>query len=175
MRWFWFILLGILAALLEAGNLLNWIAFGYGQVRPSVLLILLTFAALRAEPLQAVALSFLLGFLADLSGSVMGPNTVCWGLAGSLLCQMQGLLNIRSSVYRIAVVLMVSLILMAASHGLAVLKTEQAGTLPFRVLLGRALYTAAVVPVLWPLLERLWPFLKKTQPGRSSGSRLGHV
>jgi cell shape-determining protein MreD len=171
MRWAWFILLTILAALLEAGNLLNWIAFGYGQVRPSVLLVLLIFTALQAELPEAVALSFLLGFAADLSGTVMGPQTVCWGLAGSLLCRMQGLLNIRSWVYRMAVVLVVSLILMAASHGLAVLKTEQAGTLPFRILLGRALYTAAVVPLLWPLLERLWPFLKKTKPGRSSASR----
>lgn len=175
MRWFWFILLTLLTALLEAGNLLNLIAFGYGQVRPSLLLILLIFTALRAEPLEAVGLSFLLGFAADLSGPVMGPNTVCWGLAGSLLCQMQGILNVRSSIYQIAVVLVSSLILMAASHGLAVLKTEQAGVLPMRVLLGRAFYTAAVVPVLWPMLERLWPFLKKPQPGRSAGIRLGHV
>ncbi|HOK67231.1 MAG TPA: hypothetical protein PLV55_10500 [Anaerohalosphaeraceae bacterium] len=175
MRWSWFILLTVLAALLEAGNLLNLVAFGYGQVRPSVLLVLLIFTSLRAEPFEAVGLSFLLVFAADLSGSVMGPNTVCWGLAGSLLCQMQGLLNVRSSIYQIAVVLAASLILMAASHGLAVLKTEQAGVLPMRVLLGRALYTAAVVPVLWPLFERLWPFLKKPRPGRSSGIRLGHV
>lgn len=175
MRWIWFILLTLVGALLEAGNLLNWIAFGSGQVRPSILLILLVFSALRAEPLEAIGLSFLLGFAEDLAGPVMGPNTVCWGLAGSLLCQMQGLLNVRYSVYRIAVVLASALLLMAASHGLAVLKTEQAAVLHFRVLLGRALYTAALVPVLWPLLEYLWPFLKKPPSGRRTGMRLGHV
>jgi len=54
MRWSWFILLTVLAALLEAGNLLNLVAFGYGQVRPSVLLVLLIFTSLRAEPFEAV-------------------------------------------------------------------------------------------------------------------------
>jgi hypothetical protein len=88
---------------------------------------------------------------------------------------MQGLLNVRHSVYQIAVVLAAALVLMGASHGLAVLKTEQTGTLPLRILLGRAFYTAAIVPFLWPLLERLRPLLKKPQPGRSSGIRLGHV
>jgi cell shape-determining protein MreD len=175
MRWILFILLTMAASVLEAGNLLNLIAFGYGQVRPSILLVLLVFFALRTEPMEAVGISFLLGFAADLAGPVMGPNTICWGVAGSLLAQMQGLLNVRHSVYQIAVVLAAALVLMGASHGLAVLKTEQTGTLPLRILLGRAFYTAAIVPFLWPLLERLRPLLKKPQPGRSSGIRLGHV
>ncbi len=88
MRWFLFILLTAAVALLEAGNLLNLIAFGYGQVRPSVLLVLLVFTSLRAEPLEAIGLSFLLGFAADLSGPVMGPNTAgVWPALCSVRCR----------------------------------------------------------------------------------------
>ncbi len=175
MRWFFFILLILAAAILEAGNLLNLIAFSQGQIRPSVLTILLVFFSLRGRPEQAVACSFAVGFAADLAGSVMGPHTICFGLIGSILSQTQGMLTLRRPAYQVAVVLVASLLAALSSQWLALLKTAQQTPVPFTVLAGSALYTAAVAPVLWPLLNLLWKSLIKPRSPRGARDRIGHV
>lgn len=175
MRWFLFILVILAAAVLEAGNLLNLIAFGQGQIRPSILIVLLVFFSLRAEPEQAIAASFAIGLAADLAGPVMGPHTVCYGLAGSLLAQTQGFLSVRRPAFQILVVFVIALLAMLGSHWLAVVKTSQSSGFVFSALTGNALYSAAAAPVLWPLLNLLWNYLSIPKPGRSSGTRIGHV
>ena len=123
MRWYLFILVVLAAAVLEAGSLLNLIAFDQGQIRPSVLIPLLVFTALHAEPDEAILGSFLIGFAADMAGSVMGPFTVCCGLAGSLLGQTQGLLTLKRPVYQIIAVFLSTLLITLFAHWLAMLKT----------------------------------------------------
>jgi rod shape-determining protein MreD len=174
MRWFLFTLIVLLAAILEAGNLLNLIAFGHGQIRPSVLMILLVFFSLRAAPEQAIIASFAIGLAADLAGSVMGPHTICYGLAGSLLAQTQGLLSVRRPVFQVLVVFVIALLVLLASHGLALMKTSSSG-LAFSILTGNALYSAVAAPVLWPLLNFLWKYLSPPLPGRIPGTRISHV
>ncbi|HPY76434.1 MAG TPA: rod shape-determining protein MreD [Anaerohalosphaeraceae bacterium] len=174
MRWFLFILIILTAAILEAGNLLNLIAFGQGQIRPSVLIILLVYFSLRAAPEQAIIASFAIGLTADLAGPVMGPNTVCLGLAGSLLAQTQGFLSVRRPAFQALIVFLTALLSITASHWLAVLKTSSAN-LAFSIQISNALYSAAAAPVLWPMLNFLWKFLCPPVPGRTPGTRISHV
>jgi rod shape-determining protein MreD len=174
MRWFLFTLMVLAAAIFEAGNLLNLIAFDHGQIRPSVLIILLVFFSLRATPEQAVIASFSIGLAADLAGPVMGPHTLCYGLAGSLLAQTQGFLSVRRPAFQVLVVFVTALLVMTASHWLAVMKTSSSG-FAFSILTGNALYSAAAAPVLWPLLNLLWKYLSISLPGRPPGTRISHV
>ena len=175
MRWLFFIILVLVASILEAGNLLNLIAFNQGQIRPSALIILLVFFSMRSHPDQAIFSAFVIGFAADLAGPVMGPNTVCYGLAGSLLAQTQGLLTVKRPVHQILVVFAAALLVSLSAHWLAMLKTSQTAPLSFSLLTGSALYTAAVAPVLWPLLNLFWYYLIKPLSGHSSRNRIGHV
>lgn len=175
MRWLFFIILVLIAAILEAGNLLNLIAFNQGQIRPSVLIILLVYFSVRAQTEQAILFAFVIGFAADLASPVMGPYTVCYGLAGSVLAQSQGLLTIKRPVHQILISFAAALLVALFAHWLAMIKTSQAATLSLPVLTGCALYTAAAAPILWPLLNLFWKYLIKPVSGRSTRSRIGHV
>ena len=175
MRWFLFIILIVAAAILEAGNLLNLIAFGQGQIRPSILICLLVFFSLRADPDQAIVSAFAIGFVTDLAGSVMGPYTVACLLAGSLLAQMQGLLTVKRPAFQFLVVFITALLVSLFAHWLAMIKTSQSVNVSFSVLAASALYSAAVAPILWPLLNLLWKYLSKPLSGRTTRSHLGHV
>lgn len=175
MRWVFFIILVLVAAILDAGNLLNLIAFNQGQIRPGILVILLVFFSMRSQPEQAIVFAFVIGFAADLAGPVMGPHTVCCGLAGSLLSQTQGLLTIKRPVYQLLVTFPTALLVSLFAHWLAMVKTSQTAALSLPVLTGCALYTAAAAPILWPLLNLFYKYLINPLSGRTTRSRIGYV
>ena len=153
MKWIPFILLLAAGTVLGAGNLLHLIAFHEGQVRPSLLLIFLVYFAVNPRTDAAVICSFAIGFAADLAGSTMGPYTICYGLAGSLLSQTGEVMTIRHPIHQAGVVFVTGLVTGLTASWLAALKTGHASGLSVSVLMGIALYSALAAPLLWPLLR----------------------
>src|SRR5690606_3306350 len=127
-------------SILDAGSLLNLIAIGHNQIRPHLLIILLVFFSMHVSLEEAIASSFLLGFIADLAAGIMGPFTICCGLAGSLLSQTQGFFPISRPVYQLTVVFAVTLLVYAFANLLTALKIASPASSPFSVLFFSALY-----------------------------------
>jgi len=175
MKWIPFALLVLAGALLEAGNLLNVIAFHEGQVRPSVLLIMLVFFAVNSRLETAIVSSFVIGFAADLAGSVIGPYTVCFGLAGSLLAHTGRVITIRHPLHQVGVVFVTGLLAGMAASWLAAAKIGHPSGLSLAALAGTALYSGLASPLVWPVLQGLAARLYLTEPSRSRSASSLHV
>ncbi len=87
MRWMRFSIFLLVVTLLNAGNLLNTISVSSLNIRPNLLVILLVFFAGSCPGFEAITASFAIGFAADISGPVMGPAFLSFGLFGWLLRQ----------------------------------------------------------------------------------------
>ena len=94
MRWFRFAALVLFATILQAGFLANF------SIKPDLLLILLVFFAIYCNTSEAIITSFMIGFAADLIGPVMGPQTISFGLLGTLLAYLHRVLAIRKMPYQ---------------------------------------------------------------------------
>ncbi len=153
MRWFSFVLILLIAALLEAGNLLNVFAIGGWYVRPGILITLLVYYSFSCRPRDAIICSFVIGFAADLTGDVMGPHMICFGLLGLLLNQSNQILFAKRAIYKAMIVFAVYFIAETFSHWLGLLKGLDAKDSYYSILLFTAVYSAIISPVIWSILS----------------------
>ena len=89
MRWLRFLILILVATILQKGMLARW------DYKPDVLLILLVFFAVYNPTTEAIISSFSIGFAADLIGTTMGPQMISYGLFGTLLAYVRQVVAIR--------------------------------------------------------------------------------
>jgi rod shape-determining protein MreD len=155
MRWFSFVVILLIAALLEAGNLLNVFAIGGWYIRPSILITLLVFYSFSCRPRDAIICSFVVGFAADLTGDVMGPHMICFGLLGLLLNQSNQILFAKRAIYKVTIVFAVYFVAETFSYWLGLLKGLDAQSSYYSILLFTAVYSAVISPVIWSVLSAL--------------------
>ncbi|HUT29126.1 MAG TPA: rod shape-determining protein MreD [Sedimentisphaerales bacterium] len=143
MRWLRFAVLIVLAAILQAGVLVNF------RIRPDLLLVLLVFFAVHCNTNQAIITSFTIGFAADISmGPAMGPQIISFGLFGTLLAYLHHVITIRRSVHQGLAIFVLALLTGVAAYLLNMLKT-QAASLDMRMLFWSACCSAVIGPFLF--------------------------
>jgi rod shape-determining protein MreD len=155
MRWISFTIILLIAIILEAGNLLNVFAVGGWYIRPAILITLLVYYSFSCRPRDAIICSFVIGFAADLTGTVIGPHIICFGLLGLLLNQSNQILYARRGIYKAMIVFAVYLIAETFSHWLALLKGLDTQENFYSILLFTAFYSAVISPVIWSVLSSL--------------------
>ncbi|RKY08763.1 MAG: rod shape-determining protein MreD [Planctomycetota bacterium] len=153
MRWISFAIILLIATVLEAGNLLNVFAVGGWTIRPGILITLLVFYSFSCRGRDAIICSFIIGFAADLTGTVMGPHIICFGLLGLLLNQSNQILYARRAIYKVMIVFAVYLIAETFSHWLGLLKGLDTQGSFYSILLFTAVYSALISPVIWSILS----------------------
>lgn len=153
MRWFSFIVILLIAIILEAGNLLNVFAIGGWYIRPAILITLLVYYSFSCQPHDAIICSFLIGFAADLTGDVMGPHMICFGLLGLLLNQSNQILFAKRAIYKAMIVFAIYLIAETFSYWLGILKGLETTDSYYSIMLFTAVYSAVISPILWSILS----------------------
>ncbi len=155
MRWLPFAILILVGTLLEAGNLLNVIALGQWHIRPAVLIVLLVFYAAQMRTHEALAASFIIGLMMDISGSLMGPHTVSYLLIGGLVHQVSDHLRLRRINHQAIMIFAAYLAAALIAYWLGALKTSQRPEYAVRIVVLTGFYSACVGPFFWPLLLRV--------------------
>ncbi|OQY05022.1 MAG: rod shape-determining protein MreD [Planctomycetales bacterium 4572_13] len=153
MRWISFIIVLLIATVLEAGNLLNVFAIGGWTIRPGILITLLVYYSFSGRARDAIICSFVIGFAADLTGTIMGPHMICFGLLGLLLNQSNQILFAKRAIYKAMIVFAVYLIAETFSHWLGLLKGLDTQGSFYSILLFTAVYSALISPVIWSILS----------------------
>jgi rod shape-determining protein MreD len=159
MRWFRFAVLLLVATVLQAG-LVDVVAVTHFNIRPDLLLILLTFFAVHYGTAEAIITSFTIGFAADIIGPAMGPQTVGFGLLGTLLAYLHRVVTIRKTLHQSLAIFFVSLLAGTLAHLLSFLKDSSAISGIYTILFGTSLYSAIVGPFLF--LPCVWWMRIKT-------------
>ncbi|MBN1127059.1 MAG: rod shape-determining protein MreD [Sedimentisphaerales bacterium] len=176
MRWIRFLFILLIITVLDAGNLLNIIATPGLHIRPDLLLIAMVFFASHLETTNAMTVSFLLGFVADLSGelSIMGPYTISFGIFGSLLCQLRKVVLVRRMLYQALTIFVMVLLIRGLAQLLLMLKTQHVGANVYIVLWGTAAYSAVFGPFAWMILSGLTDWLGLRERPRYGPIRIRH-
>lgn len=168
MRWFSFIIILLIATLLEAGNLLNLFAVGGWYIGPSVLITLLVYFSLVCRPHEAITCCFMIGLAADLASGLMGPHMVCYGLLGVLLNSAAQMLIMKRAISKALFIFLVYLVAEIGAYWIGLLKTRQPQPDIYSISLLVGLYSAIVCPLVWSLLSALsgWSNIEKSQTHR---------
>lgn len=149
MHWVRFALLILIASVLQQTGLMGVLAIR--GVRPDLLLVFLVFFATRSHSTDAVIAAFAIGFMADLispSMGVMGPRIISFGILGTLLSDIQGIISLRRPVHYAATVFMASILVAGLSHLLTFLRADAVTASPAVQFFWQPLYSAIVGPFL---------------------------
>ena len=168
MRWFSFIIILLVATLLETGNLLNSFAIGSWYIRPGILITLLVYYALTCGPAEAINCSFLIGLAADLSTGLLGPHMICYGVLGILLNQAGSVLLMKRATHKALFVFLAFMATEIASYWLSIPKTHEVRTNIYSILFLKGLYSAIVSPLIWSVLSSVsgWSSVKQSKSHR---------
>ena len=163
MRWLRFSIFILIVTLIQAGNLLDWIAVTSLNIRPDLLLLCLVFFALSCNNYDALISSFAIGLAADLAGSAMGSNIISYGIIGCLICYLRNLIILRKTTHQIIVVFIICFLTGVVSHWLSLVKSSAALPGAYAALFGTSIYTALVAPYLNSVLHKIsgWMGVRK--------------
>ncbi len=159
MRWFRFVVLIIMAAVLQFG-LLEVFSVSSLRIKPDLLLVLLVFFAIYCDISDAIIASFVIGFAADLIGSAMGVYMISFGFFGTLLAYLHRIVAIRKMPYQCLAIFITGVLTGMLAFLLTMLVRQSAGTNVFGVLVGTSLYSAIVGPFFF--LPTMWLMRIKT-------------
>jgi rod shape-determining protein MreD len=148
MHWVRFAVIVLAATVLQA-SLVDMIAVTTADLKPNLLLILLVFFAITAEPTEVVITSFSIGFAADLIGPSMGPHIISFGVIGTLLADLHGVLTLRKMFHQGLGIFATGLVTAALAFLLTFLKAEPVAFRAWTELFWTPLYSALLGPVLF--------------------------
>jgi rod shape-determining protein MreD len=148
MRWLRFAVLIVLVTVMQAG-LIDIIAVGRLNIKPDLLLILMVFFSIYCNQRDAVITSFTTGFAADIIGSAMGPRIISFGLCGTLLSYMHGVITVKQMPYQSLLIFISSLLTGVMAHFLTLLKGAAPGADTYTGIFWTSVYSAIVGPFLF--------------------------
>jgi len=170
MRWLRFAALVLVATILQT-SFVGVIHIWEPDIKPNLLLILLVFFAIYSGPQDAVIASFSIGFAADLSSPVrelMGPQIISYGVLGTLLSDVHGIISIRRMPHQAIAIFVAGVLTALLSYLLTFFRAESVATRLSAELLWQPLYSAVIGPFLF--LPIAW-WMRITTKGRRYGGR----
>ena len=142
MYWLRFTLVLLLVSLLQAGGLSDAIAVTALHIKPDFLLILLVYFAINCNTYDAVIASFAIGFAADITGAVMGPFFLAFGILGSALAHFRQIILLKQTLHQAIVIFVVCLLAGGIAKFLVLFKIHSDLQYGLWRLAGTGLYSA---------------------------------
>ena len=154
MHWVRFAVL-ILGTMVVQASLGGVMAVTPRDVRPNLLLIVMVYFALHGLPSDVVITSFVIGLAADVIGRTIGPQTLAFGLCGTLLSGVRQYILIRKIPFQAVVILITGALAAGLSHLLSLVKGVPVSGDLLNPLLWESVYSGLIGPVLFFPLEWL--------------------
>ncbi len=159
MHWLRFAVFILIVTVLQA-SLVDVVAVSRLDIKPDFLLILLVFFSIHCNQQEAIITSFTIGFAADIIGSAMGVRIISFGLFGTLLAYLHGVINIKKMPYQSFAIFISGLLTGILAHFLTLLKSQPTGANAYTVVFLTSVYSSFVGPFLF--LPTAWLMHIKT-------------
>lgn len=159
MRWLRFAVLVIITTILQT-SIVDIIAVTSSKIKPDLMLVLLVFFAVHLSSTDAVITSFIIGFAADIISPTMGPQIISFGLFGTLLADLHGVIAIKKWSYQTLAIFVVGFLTAALVHFLVFLKSESMPSDTYTKLFWTPLFSAIIGPFFF-LPAESWMRTKK--------------
>jgi rod shape-determining protein MreD len=151
MRWWRFTFLIILVAVLQTSAAMNLLSLTDLRIKPDILLILLVYFAVYCDSYDAVIISFALGFAADITGAVMGPHFISYGIIGTAVAHIRKIILLKTTRQQALTIFITGILTEAVALVLAGLKAPGLAKTGVFEVVAVATYSA----ILWFLIKWL--------------------
>lgn len=159
MRWLRFAVFILIVTVLQA-SLVDVVAVSRLDIKPDFLLILLVFFSIHCNQQEVIITSFTIGFAADIIGPAMGARIISFGLFGTLLAYLHGVINIKKMSYQSLAIFISGFLTGTLAHFLTLLKGQPTGANAYTVIFWTSVYSSLVGPFLF--LPTAWLMRIKT-------------
>ncbi|OHB56907.1 MAG: rod shape-determining protein MreD [Planctomycetes bacterium RBG_13_44_8b] len=151
MKWPRFAFLVVLVAVLQASAVMNLVSLTNMRIKPDILLLLLVYFAVSCDSFDAIITSFSLGFAADITGMVLGPHIISYGLVGMLLAHIRKVILLKDTRQQALTILVTGVVTEVIALMLTYLKAPELA----RTGLFEVFAVAAYSAISWFLLKWL--------------------
>jgi len=172
MRWFRFVVLVVVVAIIQSA-FLEKIAFTDQHIKPDLLLTLVVFFSIcgvseakkarlggwEFNVSEAVITSFAIGFIADVLARSLGPRIISYGLFGTLLAHLHRVVSAKRITYQALIIFITSVFAGALVALLTLIQQKTPAT--FKLLLWTSVYSAIAGPFFF--LPAAWWMRIKTR------------
>jgi rod shape-determining protein MreD len=148
MRWLRFAVFICLVTVLQA-SMVDIIAVSRLNIKPDLLLILMVFFSIYCNLPEAIITSFTIGFAADIIGSAMGARIISFGLFGTLLAYLHGVITIKKMPYQSLAIFISGFLTGVLAHFLTLLKGQPTAANAYTVIFWTSVYSSFVGPFLF--------------------------
>ena len=153
MKWWRFTFVIILVAVLQASAAMELFSLTSLRIKPDILLILLVYFAVYCDSYDAVIISFALGFAADMTGMVLGPHIISYGIIGASAAHIKKMILLKSTGQQAMAVFVAGILAETVALLFMHLKAAELIKTGLPEIFAAALYSA----ILWFLIK--WPVM----------------
>jgi rod shape-determining protein MreD len=150
MKWLRFAFLLLAAAVIQSSALMNVISLTDMHIKPDLLLILMVYFAINCDSYDVIITSFAIGFAADITGTLIGPHIISFGIAGTALSYIRKVILLKHTRQQAMTIFVAGILTYLLAIILVKLKLSSATGDLFR-----AFAASAYSAILWFLLK--WP------------------
>jgi rod shape-determining protein MreD len=97
MKWFRFSLLILATTVIGSSALMDVISLTEQHIKPNLLLIMLMYFAINCTSYDAIICCFSIGLAADLTGTIIGPYFLSYGVLGTVLALVRKVIILKTT------------------------------------------------------------------------------
>jgi rod shape-determining protein MreD len=151
MKWWRITILIIFVAVLQTSAAMDLLSLTSLQIKPNILLILLIYFAVYCDVYDAVIISFALGLAADITGMVLGPHIISYGVIGTAAAHIRKVILLKNTRQQAAAIFVTGILTEIVVLILTRLKAPELATAGALEIFAVGVYSA----ILWFLIK--WP------------------
>ena len=151
MAWIFYAIIIVVFTILNAGNLTNFMAITELNIKPDLMTVIMACLISYSSSKDAIGIAFFTGFMADISGTSIGPCMLAYGIVGSIYSSLRNVMEFGRIRYQALIIFAITFLVLSISEPLTMWKT--ADTMPriFLRILVTSIYSAIVGPAIWQL------------------------
>lgn len=149
MKWFRFSIVILAATVIGASAVTDVISLTEQRIKPNLLLMLVVYFAINCTSYDAIICSFAIGLAADLTGSLIGPYFLSYGLIGTALTHVRQFVLLKKTGQQAFAIFITSLLIHLVTIIVLQFKTSGSGAPTFSIAAAAGMYSA----ILWFLLK----------------------
>ncbi|MEN6387214.1 MAG: rod shape-determining protein MreD [Phycisphaerales bacterium] len=149
MKWFRFSMLILAATIIGSSDLMNAISVTDSFIKPNLLLILLVYFAISCETYDAIICCFSIGLAADITGTLIGPYFLSYGIIGTALNYIRKIIILKKTGQQAFAIFITGLVVQLVAVILMKMKISTVTNAGFFIVFATSMYSA----ILWFLLK----------------------
>jgi len=149
MKWFRFSILILATTVIGSSAFMDVISLTEQHIKPNLLLIMLVYFAISCDSYDAIICSFSIGLAADITGTLIGPCFLSYGIIGTVLTYVRKVIILKKTGQQACAIIITGILVQLVAVILMKIKVSNVTNAGFFIAFATSMYSA----ILWFLLK----------------------